>query len=313
MTDKLSLLESVLGRSIPAHSSNVSFHCPFCNHPKPKLNVSLDSGAWGCWVCGQEENSKSKGRSVSILFHRLHADRSKILVARELWKESKVSIKKEQNQSISLPKEYRPLWIDDGSFFHDKAYKYAKSRGLTHNDLIKHRIGYCVNGRFADRIVLPSYDSSGTLNYYAGRSYLQNPVIKFLCPQDLDKDIITYEDQINWLEPIILVESQLDAITIRRNAIPLNGKSIRSRLKQKIIESRVPKVILCFDGDAVLSLMQQARYFIQNGIPVYKVTLPIDSDANSLGYDKIWKLIDSAEEITENESFAHRINTLLGQ
>lgn len=309
MNEKLILLESVMGKSIPAHASNVSFHCPFCDHPKPKLNVSLDTGAWGCWVCGQEEGSKSKGRSVSILFRRVRADRLQIQKARELWKEQSTQseVNKKIIQPLSLPMEYIPLWNKDESFFYKKAYRYVKSRGLTDNDIVKHRIGYCIRGRYADRIILPSYDVTGQLNYFAARSYLDNPVIKFLCPKDIDKNIITYEDQINWSEPVILVESQLDAITIRRNAISLNGKTIPDQLKRKIIDSNVPKVVLCLDGDAVSSMMMQAQYFIRTGIPVYKVLLPVDSDPNSLGYDEIWRLIDLAVEITESDSFQFKI------
>lgn len=310
--EKLALLESVLGQSHPAHASNHSFHCPFCNHPKPKLNVSLDTGAWGCWVCGSEDGSKSKGRSVAVLFSRVNAPKDKIERAKVLWNERRDQSKVNKKNQLTLPDDYQPLWIEDGSFFNTKARNYLiNKRKLTKLDLVKYRIGHCLNGRYSNRIIFPSYDTSGQLNFFSGRSYLENPVIKFLIPKEIDKDIITYEDQINWREPVILVESQLDAITIRRNAVPLNGKMVMDRLKQKIIDEQVPKVIMCLDGDANLSLMQQARYFIKNGIPVYKVDLPVDQDPNSIGYDGIWRMIDKAIEIREFDSFSFKIHSLL--
>lgn len=313
--DKTLLLESVLGRSIPAHGDNISFHCPFCNHPKPKLNVSLGSGAWGCWVCGQSDGSKSKGRSVVTLFRRLGADRDKILAAKSLWKSDQSTgtrpFEVNNRNILTLPLEYRPLWMSGDTFFHKIALQYAKRRRLTDLDIVKYRVGYCSAGRYANRIILPSFDVDGSLNFFSGRSWLSNPALKFLIPDDMDKDIITYGDQINWSDPVILVESQLDAITIRRNAIPLNGKSIRNKLRQKIVSERVPKVVMCFDGDAHEALMQQSRYFINNGIPVYRVDVPFGSDPNSLGYDSIWKMIDNSVRIRESENFIFQVKTLL--
>ena len=268
-------------------------------------------------MCGQDEHSKSKGRSISILLYRLKVDRVKIQRARELWKEQ-VNIKKErENQrfsELSLPKEYRPLYEPSSSYFHERAKNYVLSRGMTELDIVKYRIGYCVDGRYSDRVILPSYDESGQLNFFAGRSWLPEPSQKFIVPDDIDKDIICYESTINWSDPVIIVESQFNAITIRRNAIPLNGKSIPTKLKQKIIERNPPKVVLCLDGDALTTAMKHAQYFIQNGVPVYKVNIPANQDANSLGYEAVWELIDAAERITESDSFQFKIlNRLKGQ
>jgi hypothetical protein len=41
-----------------------------------------------------------------------------------------------------------------------------------------------------------------------------------------DKNIIGFENMINWNVPIVLCEGAFDAIAIKRNAIPLFGKNI---------------------------------------------------------------------------------------
>ena len=300
--DKLQLLESVLGKSFPAHRDNHTFTCPFCAHPK--LNVALSSGKWGCWRCGQGETSKSKGHSVSILFKRVNASRDNIKLAKELWNE-KVRIKPTIDPVIlKLPVEYKPLWEPSISFFYKKAKSYILNRGLTERDIIKYRIGYCESGQYDQMIILPSYDDNGHLNFFTGRSFVTK---LFKVPENIDKNVITYEDQILWDEPIILVESQLDAITIRRNVIPLNGKAITDQLKARILKEKVPKIILFLDGDALSSVMKNAVYFIQNGIEVSKVNIPEDEDPNSLGFEKAWEYIDNAEPITNNQSFKFKI------
>ena len=67
----LNLLESVLGKSKPTSKGNHSFHCPFCNHHKPKLEINLQTNEkkenpWHCWVCN------TKGKTIKTLFNKLH-------------------------------------------------------------------------------------------------------------------------------------------------------------------------------------------------------------------------------------------------
>ena len=61
----VTLLESVLGKGRIKANNNVAFHCPFCHHHKPKLEVNTQSQHWHCWVCN------AAGRKLPILFRRL--------------------------------------------------------------------------------------------------------------------------------------------------------------------------------------------------------------------------------------------------
>jgi len=131
---------------------------------------------------------------------------------------------------------------------------------------IKYDIGYCEYGRYHGRIILPSYDGDGFLNSFVGRTYLPSEEMKYLSPPDLDKDnIIVYEDHINWSEPVILVEGRFDAIAVRRNAIPIDGKNIPHLLKERIVANRTD-VYICLDGDAKSNAERLCNYFVKNGI-----------------------------------------------
>ena len=61
----LRIIENVLGTGRKLRNNEVAFHCPFCNHYKPKLQVNLESHNWHCWVCN------AKGRKVVQLFKKL--------------------------------------------------------------------------------------------------------------------------------------------------------------------------------------------------------------------------------------------------
>ena len=104
---------------------------------------------------------------------------------------------------------------------------------MTKNDFIKYNVGYTTTGDYGGRIIIPSYSSSNRLNYFIGRTY-ENSYFKYKNPQST-KDIIFFENLINWNQPIVLCEGVFDAIAIKRNAIPLFGKTIPNNLMRKII------------------------------------------------------------------------------
>lgn len=306
MDAKVQLLETVLGRSIKAHRDNVSFHCPFCNHEKPKLNVSLGTGKWGCWVCGDV----SQGNSIVTLMHRLKVKSDVVDRAKSLWSirdHSEVNKK----QILTLPPEYLPIHQPKNTYQYKIATNYLKNRNIDMRLAIKYDIGYCEYGRYRGRIILPSYDENGYLNSYVGRTYLPGEPTNYLAPPDLDKDsIIVYEDHINWKEPVILVEGRFDAIAVRRNAIPIDGKNIPQKLKDRILTNRTD-VYICLDADARSTANRHCSYFIRNGVRTFMVNLPDNEDPGSLGYDGVWRCIDRAVEVSESDNFETNLKARL--
>ena len=77
----------------------------------------------------------------------------------------------------------------------------------------------------------------------------EDDTFKHKNPQ-VSKDIVGFELHINWNYPVCLVEGAVDAIAIKRNAIPLFGKTIPDQLKHRIIENNVKTIYICLDKDA---------------------------------------------------------------
>ena len=77
---------------------------------------------------------------------------------------------------------------------------YLKSRGITKQDIVRWKIGYCSSGKYEGRIIFPSFDLDGKLNYFVGRSYIGdwkrylNPPIK--------NDIVFNHLYIDFLNPL---------------------------------------------------------------------------------------------------------------
>lgn len=299
--EKLQLLESVLGKGSKTNRDYYQFTCPFhTGRHGPKLGISLGTGGWKCWVC------PSKGHTIQGLFKKLNQDEKRLQLAKELWKE-KQFYQKVQVESLKLPKEFVPLWETSSSFFHNKANEYLESRGVTKEDIVKHRLGFCQDGKYHDMVIFPSYNEDGQLTFFSGRTYLPNSQFKFAIPIDVDKNQVFDENLINWQEPVVIVESKLDAIVVKRNVTYLTGKTINEKLKNKIIEEQTPKLYFCLDGDALNDAILQSSYFIANGVECWKVKLPQNEDPNSLGYEKVWEYINTAELITESEIFKFKL------
>ena len=185
---------------------------------------------------------------------------------------------------------------------------YLKTRGITIFDIIRYRIGYAESGRYSGKIIIPSYDKQGVINYFVSRAYYSNDTQKHKNP-NVSKDIIGFEMLINWAEPIILCEGSFDAIAIKRNAIPLFGKIIQTNLQKKIIQERVKDIYLCLDRDAMVKSLQIAEKFMSEGLNVYFVELG-DEDASELGFEKISKIISDTTTLTFERLMELKMNLI---
>lgn len=294
----LQLLESVLGKGKPTSGDNIAFFSPFISHYKPKLEINIQTNhagenVWHCWI------SDKKGRSITSLFKQLNLGKEKFEQLNRIIENTKYrqyTQVKQETPTIQLPDDYRPLWIKKNTPDYRNAIHYLTNRGITIFDIIKYRIGYCESGEYSGKIVIPSYDANGQLNYFVSRAFYKSDTQKHKNPK-ISKDIIGFEMFINWAEPIILCEGAFDAIAIKRNAIPLFGKIIQPALQRRIVEERVKNVYICLDPDALKKAVQIAERFMAEGLNVYFIELK-DSDASELGFLEITKIIADTDVLT---------------
>ena len=125
------------------------------------------------------------------------------------------------------------------------------------------------------------------------------------------KDIVGFDLFINWDEPIILCEGVFDAMAFKRNAIPLFGKIILSKLKKEIIEKKVKDIYIALDSDARDKALDICQYFIENGIKVYLIELG-DKDPSELGYKNITTLKGVTTNITGSGLMMQKLGSMFG-
>ena len=292
----VTLVNSVLGSGKATARNNYAYHCPFCNHHKPKLEVNLTENRegknpWHCWACNV------RGTTVYNLFKQLKVEAGKFTELKSLVKTSK-SIKETQVvSSVTLPNEYISLYNGDNSGIMARhALAYLKKRNISKHDILKYNIGYCKEGLYKNMIILPTYNKDGNINYYIARSFEKEPYIKYRNPP-ASRDIIPNEHLINWNIPIILCEGMFDAIAIKRNAIPLLGKNIQSSLMKKIVTSVVDKIYIALDRDAIKQALKFCERLMAEGKEVYLVDLQ-DKDPSEMGFENFTRLIQKTVPLT---------------
>jgi DNA primase len=289
----LGVLESVLGKGKQfPKTGDYGFYCPLCNHKNPKLIVNLHTGKYNCFTC----HPATKGQTPLTLLKKIGAPSDKVLELKGY-----LGYLKKEDESIittvSLPKEFISLLDNNNTLEKRQALAYVKSRGITESDIIKYNIGYCSNGRYRNRVIIPSYNKRGIANYFMARSFEKNPSRKFDAPTCNKAEIIGLENTINWSVPIILCEGIFDAIAIKRNAIPLFGKTIPKAIMLKLAESQVKTVYLALDKDALKEALNYSEKLVNMGKEVYLIELD-GKDPSDLGFEKITELLHNARPMT---------------
>jgi DNA primase len=296
----LHTVNSVLGNGKKTSNNNYAYKCPFCTHHKPKLEINLQPNVkgetpWHCWVCN------AKGKTLLGLFKKLKATSDKIAELKSMLGFTPKLTEEQVIQKVTLPKEYKSLTnLSRTDIVAKHALMYLKKRGITKSDILKYNIGYCESGKYSGRIIIPSYDKDGNLNYFIARAIDPNSTKKYDAPKCNKNELIGLEYFVNWNVPIILCEGIFDAIAIKRNAVPLLGKTIPKALMMKLIDPCVKTVYVSLDRDALKDALKYAEQLLNLGKDVYLIDLQ-DKDPSDMGFENFTKLVHEAEQLTLGE------------
>lgn len=301
--DLLRAITAVIGDGRKTSGDNYIFHCPVCKHRKPKLEVHMITHKWHCWVCDRG------GTGIIGLLKWIGCSQPVIESFSVYAKGKPISVAKDNSPNIiKLPKEYIPLWEEhEDSWFWRSAFNYTVSRGISSADIRKYKIGYCIDGPYKNMIIIPNYDANWNLNYFVGRSFLETRENSFKLP-NYSKDIIGFESYVDFSEPVTIVESVINSITLKRNAVPLYGKVMHSNLRMKILEEKPERLYIWLDPDADDMAFTLVDFFVNRGISVYWVRGDSGKDVNDYGYDHAWDKLKNTLQTTYVDLVQYKLN-----
>lgn len=308
----------------PEKRTQWEFNCPSptCRKDQGKFNLAYNSNdkIFKCWKCKysgviyrlvKEYGSGEDFKRLKLILPEYKLNTFNVFKKAEVNYESIV---------CEMPNGFLPLNADRPSALFKKAYDYAVNiRKISKAQIDKYNIGYTEIGPRKFRIIFPSYNSNGRMNYFEARSYMDSPKVPYYKPDYPNKqDIIFNEKFINWDLPIYLVEGVFDALRIP-NAIPMLGKSPSPLLIKRILENNAT-VIICLDVDAFKDGIEIYKQLHSLGINVFFIELKKDkSDKNKVkdisktfeddGQEGVNKILKTAQKIDT----AFEINKLLNE
>jgi DNA primase len=243
------LLEEVLGDH-GLHYPNrgqISFNCPVCDDGRNKHNLEVNyiDNVYKCWSCGDSEGTHGP---LGKLFDKYGNKKQKKLY--NVLKPETVVKREKPKKQLKLPDGFT-LFKDSSPIYpvRRQAMNYLKSRGITDEMIEKYQIGFCDKGDHSGRIVIPSYNTKGELNYYIARSWNPMSRAKYKNPEAEKDKIIFWENLIDWNKDIYLVEGAFDGLFVN-NSIPMLGKHMSELLFETIYTKAKGDIIICLDADA---------------------------------------------------------------
>jgi hypothetical protein len=306
------------------------FPCPHCIEKygyqearKYNLEVSFTKGGvFQCWKCSSEGDDLMHGSIKKLIrafgnekllneyISVIHSIKDSELYKLHFNEFDNTIIEKE---ALKLPSSFKFFEKDKRNNY--TALKYLQNRGIGWDIIEKYKLGYTEreeeNKKGSFRVIIPSYNALGELNYWVGRDYLPKSEkyaqrIKYDNPKVEKKDIIFNEDKIQWDADITLVEGTFDHIVVP-NSIPLLGKALNKdyKLYWELINRANGNINVWLDGDAYESVKQ--IYSLLNHGNLYNKIRYIptneNDDPSSLyqkgGYKEIARHLMNAQQIKE--------------
>ncbi len=231
----------------------------------------MDKNAFKCWICDY------RGRNIRRIIRRFGTytqlqkwdqvtDRPDLQRFAELFMERR---DEESKDTVELPPQFVSLASKRLPATAKFAYRYLRDRGVTDSDILRWKIGYCFEGQYRNRVVIPSFDDDGDVNYFIARSY-SGDSYKYKNPR-ASKNVVFNELFVNWDADLTIVEGAFDAI-VAGNAVPILGSTLRtdSRLLQKIVMNDTP-VYLALDADAADKERRIIQTLLRYDIELYKI------------------------------------------
>jgi hypothetical protein len=218
----------------------------------------------------------------------------------------------EFEKNVILPKNFQLLTdIQDRKLF-ASFFLYLKNRGITENDLWKYKFGICQDEEYFKRLIIPSFDKNGKLNFFTSRNINPNAKIKYKMCEASKKDIIFNEIYLNWKKPIKICEGPFDMVKLGDNTTCLLGSELDedSKLFQEILLQN-PDVILCLDNDMRLKSQNIARTLSEYGIHVKVLDLDQEHDPGGMNREQLKEKLELSSEYSWNNLIKEKIKQKL--
>jgi hypothetical protein len=318
LTDRVNFYESIFGKGrLSSNGINFDVRCPVCapnDASKKKLSIRTDNEANHCWVCGW------KSRSIVPLL-RKYGSQSQLDQYKQLFGVPGSSAQfltgeKEEQEKIELPKDFQLLamapTIDPDV---KAAWRYILNRGLTERDAWYFKFGVSSEPKWKRRVIMPSFDVGGNLNYFVARAVDKDKKPKYDNPHVDHRQVVFNEISIDWTQRLTIVEGPFDMIKCPENSTALLGSDFSEQhdLFGKILMHNTP-VALAMDGDMWDTKMPKIVQKLQEyDVDVVVVDVRPWGDPGNMSRAEFEKALVDAKPLSWADKFSLKLQKALSK
>lgn len=335
--DFIEFIEKVFGE-FQISNQNVQVLCPKCSiekgshYFKKKLAIKLGSEHLvHCWVCGY------RSRNILQLIEGYFPEYANEYVRNYLGSDYLAFYEQDDAQGLQAKEAHAQgsqgppsaLQLPEGFELlanTTKSARYADSlksylvekRGIPREDLEKElwywKFGFTSfeNEEYRSRIIIPSFSSDGDLNFFTARA-LGKSWPKYKNPSIPRERVIFNEINIDWNQPLTLVEGPFDLIKCGENATCLLGSELSYdyKLARKIILHQTP-VILALDDDAWKKTVNIARNLFAMNVQVKIAEIPRGrGDIGDMSKSQVEDIIGSSVHYSEEYVLRKKVSRIV--
>ena len=315
ISDKVRFIESVFGTGkLARNGKNFDVKCPICapkDPSKKKLAIHVEDDRCHCWTCGY------KAHTLAPLI-RKYGTQDKLLEYVERFMPTTERSRRclfieiqEEKPKLALPSDFKLLVA--GSMRDPDVLammKYLASRQISEREMWYFKLGYSDDPRWRRRVIIPSFNAEGELNYFVGRAIDKFRKPKYDNPDEDKLPIIFNELNIDWTQELTLVEGPFDLMKCPDNTVPLLGSDLneQSALFNAIVAHGTPIVVALDDDMRYMKTPQIAQKLREYNVQVRIARLPEGTDPGFLSRAHVRQLIADAPAFSWLEAFRDKLD-----
>jgi hypothetical protein len=305
VVDPDALIEFLIDQGIEAtvveDGTEVLMDCPSCG--SKKMYVEAESGVYICFRCDDRGDlfdlfRRALGMTPAEAFEARRRLRFRTGPRFRFGGDIPTPV-----PGVALPLEYAPVDLDTSTGKWPGLLEYLVSRHLPYPRVLSYKIGYCEDGPYAGRIIIP-VEYHNQLYTFVARALDPTVEPKVLYPAGSRRsDVVFNLDRLERLQhprPLIITEGVFDALRVPNQAVAILGSSISAQ--QITLLGRLPvgwrPFIIMMDGDKAgrNASGQIHRALWSHGIPHVEARLPEGTDPNDAPQEVLDATIKDALE-----------------
>jgi len=312
VSDKIDFYRRVFGRGyLDRGGKNYGVWCPICRDPKRdkrKLVIDVKHDLCHCWVCGYKSRTL-----VHLLYKYGTPELLNEYKERFLTNVGKnfLGIDLSGPDHVTLPKGTKLIALGTR---YDPDYKammrYLESRGLDNKDVWRYKLSYSNEPRWYRRIIVPSFDAMGDLNFFVARAIDKQHKPKYDMPGMEREGIIFNQLNVDWSKRLVLCEGSFDMFKCGDNVVPILGSELneKSLLFSEIVANQTP-IALALDPDTRDSKVPRILRKLQEyDIDVVLVDVSPYADPGDMSSKEFTAALNSAKHVTWFDAFFRRLD-----